>query len=115
MGKELEFLFQASDQRRWRNGSASWTRRSRSYQKGGQAEAAAAMVPFLSGRRFGRSGKAQVEVIADTAGRRHLHQWINTMVQVSFLKFFHFLINRNGYFIKYFQFSYDLIFLYRYS
>ena len=29
----------------------------RSYQKGGQAEAAAAKVPFFKRRRFGRSGK----------------------------------------------------------
>ena len=56
MGKELEFLFQASDQKeeeRFRQLDETL----RSYQKGGQAEAAAAKVPFLKRRRFGRSGK----------------------------------------------------------
>ena len=56
MGKELEFLFQASDQKeeeRFRQLDETL----RSYQKGGQAEAAAAKVPFFKRRRFGRSGK----------------------------------------------------------
>ena len=54
--KELEFLFQASDQKeeeRFRQLDETL----RSYQKGGQAEAAAAKVPFFKRRRFGRSGK----------------------------------------------------------
>ena len=56
MGNELEFLFQASDQKeeeRFRQLDETL----RSYQKGGQAEAAAAKVPFFKRRRFGRSGK----------------------------------------------------------
>ena len=56
MGKELEFLLQASDQKeeeRFRQLDETL----RSYQKGGQAEAAAAKVPFFKRRRFGRSGK----------------------------------------------------------
>ena len=56
MGKELEFLVQASDQKeeeRFRQLDETL----RSYQKGGQAEAAAAKVPFFKRRRFGRSGK----------------------------------------------------------
>ena len=56
MGKELELLFQASDQKeeeRFRQLDETL----RSYQKGGQAEAAAAKVPFFKRRRFGRSGK----------------------------------------------------------
>ena len=56
MGKDLEFLFQASDQKeeeRFRQLDETL----RSYQKGGQAEAAAAKVPFFKRRRFGRSGK----------------------------------------------------------
>ena len=56
MGKELEYLLQASDQKeeeRFRQLDEIL----RSYQKGGQAEAAAAKVPFFKRRRFGRSGK----------------------------------------------------------
>ena len=56
MGKELEFLFQASDQKeeeRFRQLDETL----RAYQKGGQAEAAAAKVPFFKRRKFGRSGK----------------------------------------------------------
>ncbi len=50
------FLFQASDQKeeeRFRQLDETL----RSCQKGGQAEAAAAKVPFFKRRRFGRSGK----------------------------------------------------------
>ena len=68
MGKELEFLFQASDQKeeeRFRQLDETL----RSYQKGGQAEAAAAKVPFLSGADLGEAEKAQGrKVITDTAG-----------------------------------------------
>lgn len=56
MGKELEFLLQASDQKeeeRFRQLDETL----RAYQKGGQAEAAAAKVPFFKRRKFGRSGK----------------------------------------------------------
>ena len=56
MGKELEFLLQASDQKeeeRFRQLDEPL----RAYQKGGQAEAAAAKVPFFKRRKFGRSGK----------------------------------------------------------
>ena len=56
MGKELEFLLQASDQKeeeRFRRLDETL----RTYQKGGQAEAAAAKVPFFKRKRFGRSGK----------------------------------------------------------
>ena len=56
MAKELEFLLQASDQKeeeRFRQLDETI----RSYQKGGQAEAAAAKVPFFKRRKFGRSGK----------------------------------------------------------
>ena len=56
MGKELEFLLQASDQKeeeRFRQLDETL----RAYQKGGQAEAAAAKVPFFKCRKFGRSGK----------------------------------------------------------
>lgn len=56
MGKELEFLFQASDQKeeeRFRQLDEVL----RAYQKSGQAEAAAAKVPFFKRRKFGRSGK----------------------------------------------------------
>ena len=56
MGKELEFLLQASDQKeeeRFRQLDETL----RVYQKGGQAEAAAAKVPFFKRRKFGRSGK----------------------------------------------------------
>ena len=58
MGKELEFLLQASDQKedeRFRQLDVTL----RAYQKGGQAEAAAAKVPFFERRKFGRSGKKQ--------------------------------------------------------
>lgn len=56
MGKELEFLLQASDEKeeeRFRQLDETL----RAYQKGGQAEAAAAKVPFFKRRKFGRSGK----------------------------------------------------------
>ena len=56
MGKELEFLLQASeekDEERFRQLDETL----RAYQKGGQAEAAAAKVPFFKRRKFGRSGK----------------------------------------------------------
>ena len=56
MGKELEFLLQASDQKeeeRFRQLDETL----RAYQKGGQAGAAAAKVPFFKRRKFGRSGK----------------------------------------------------------
>ena len=56
MGKELEFLLQASDEKeeeRFRQLDETL----RAYQKGGQAEAAAARVPFFKRRKFGRSGK----------------------------------------------------------
>lgn len=56
MGKELEFLLQASDQKeeeRFRQLDETL----RACQKGGQAEAAAAKVPFFKRRKFGRSGK----------------------------------------------------------
>lgn len=56
LGKELEFLLQAADQReedRFRQLDESI----RSCQKSGQTEAAAARVPFFKRRRFGRSGK----------------------------------------------------------
>ena len=56
MGKELEFILQASDQKeeeRFRQLDETL----RAYQKGGQAEAAAAKVPFFKRRKFGRSGK----------------------------------------------------------
>ena len=56
MGKELEFLLQASDQKeeeRFRQLDETL----RAYQNGGQAEAAAAKVPFFKRRKFGRSGK----------------------------------------------------------
>lgn len=56
MGKELEFLLQASDEKeeeRFRLLDETL----RAYQKGGQAEAAAAKVPFFKRRKFGRSGK----------------------------------------------------------
>jgi len=56
MSKELEFLLQASDQKeeeRFRQLDETL----RAYQKGGQAEAAAAKVPFFKRRKFGRSGK----------------------------------------------------------
>ena len=56
MGKELEFLLRASDQKeeeRFRQLDETL----RAYQKGGQAEAAAAKVPFFKRRKFGRSGK----------------------------------------------------------
>ena len=56
MGKELEFLLQPSDQKeeeRFRQLDETL----RAYQKGGQAEAAAAKVPFFKRRKFGRSGK----------------------------------------------------------
>ena len=56
MGKELEFLLQASDQKeeeRFRQLDETL----RAYQKGGQSEAAAAKVPFFKRRKFGRSGK----------------------------------------------------------
>ncbi|RGC21969.1 MerR family transcriptional regulator [Enterocloster aldenensis] len=56
MGKELEFLLQASNQKeeeRFRQLDETL----RAYQKGGQAEAAAAKVPFFKRRKFGRSGK----------------------------------------------------------
>lgn len=58
MGKELEFLMQASDQKeeeRFRQLDETL----RSYQKGGQAEAAAAKVPFFKRRKFGRNAKKQ--------------------------------------------------------
>ena len=56
MGKELEFLLQASDEKeeeRFRQLDETL----RAYQKGGLAEAAAAKVPFFKRRKFGRSGK----------------------------------------------------------
>ena len=56
MGKELEFLLQASDEKeeeRFRQLDETL----RAYQKGGQAEAAAAKVPFFKRRKFGRSGQ----------------------------------------------------------
>ena len=54
---EMEFLFQSSDQKeeeRFRQLDETL----RSFQKSGQAEAAAARVPFFKRRRFGRSGKS---------------------------------------------------------
>lgn len=63
MGKELEFLLQTSDQKeeeRFRQLDETL----RSYQKGGQAEAAAAStakIPFFKRRKFGRSGKKMRE------------------------------------------------------
>lgn len=56
MGKEMEFLLQTSDQKeeeRFRQLDEAL----RSYQKGGQAEAAAAKIPFFKRKKFGRSGK----------------------------------------------------------
>lgn len=56
MGRELEFLLQASEQKeeeRFRHLDETI----RSCQKDGQAEAAAAKIPFFKRRRFGRSGK----------------------------------------------------------
>ena len=53
---ELEFLLQASDKKeeeRFRQLDEAI----RACQKSGQAEAAAAKVPFFKKRRFGRSGK----------------------------------------------------------
>ena len=56
MGKELEFLLQASDQKEEER-VRQLDETLRAYQKGGQAEAAAAKVPFFKRRKFGRSGK----------------------------------------------------------
>lgn len=56
MGKELEFLLQASDQKEEEH-FRQLDETLRAYQKGGQAEAAAAKVPFFKRRKFGRSGK----------------------------------------------------------
>ena len=56
MGKELEFLLQASDQKEEER-LRQLDETLRAYQKGGQAEAAAAKVPFFKRRKFGRSGK----------------------------------------------------------
>lgn len=56
MGRELEFLLQASDKReeeRFRQLDEAL----RACQKNGQAEAAAAKVPFFKRKKFGRSGK----------------------------------------------------------
>lgn len=56
MGKELEFLFQASDQKeeeRFRQLDETM----RNHQKGGQAEAAVAKIPFFKRKKFGRNGK----------------------------------------------------------
>ena len=77
-------MFQASDQKeeeRFRQLDETL----RSYQKGGQAEAAAAKVPFLSGADLGGAEKSSgTESNCRYSRRRRLHQWINTMVQVSF-------------------------------
>lgn len=56
MGKELEFLFQASD-RKEEERFRQLDEILRSHQKSGQAEAAAAKIPFFKRRKFGRSGK----------------------------------------------------------
>lgn len=56
MGRELEYMFQSSDEKeedRFRRLDEAL----RTYQKGGQAEAAAAKVPFFKRKKFGRSGK----------------------------------------------------------
>ena len=84
MGKELEFLFQASDQMR-RNGSASWTRRSEATRRADRQRRQRPRFPFLSGADLGEAEKSSgMESNCRYSRRRHLHQWINTMVQVSF-------------------------------
>lgn len=111
MGKELEFLFQASDQKeeeRFRQLDETL----RSCQKGGQAEAAAAKVPFFKRRRFGRSGKSSgTESKCRYSRRMRLHQGNNTVVQAPFSVVFLFLINREWLFYSTFNFLTTFIFI----
>lgn len=111
MGKELEFLFQASDQKeeeRFRQLDETL----RSCQKGGQAEAAAAKVPFLSGADSGEAEKSSgTESKCRYSRRMRLHQGNNTVVQAPFSVVFPFLINRKWLFYSTFNFLTTFIFI----
>ena len=81
MGKELEFLFQASDQKeeeRFRQLDETLRRADRQRRQRPR-------FPFLSGADLGEAEKSSgTESNYRYSRRRRLHQWINTMVQVSF-------------------------------